>query len=165
MANFSFDIVSEVDKAELNNVYDQVKREIASRYDFKNTAAEIDWLNEQRTGFKIIGDSDYQIDAILDVVRKKLSQREQSQKVIDASGNRVTTNLKTTLEVPFKAGLDQTKTKFLSALIRENLPKLKSVIQGETLRVSGPSKNDLQAAINLIREQELDYPVQFTNYR
>ncbi|HEY4963247.1 MAG TPA: YajQ family cyclic di-GMP-binding protein [Candidatus Saccharimonadales bacterium] len=165
MANFSFDVVSELDKSELNNVFDQVAREITSRYDFKNTPAAIDWLNDQRSGFKLTGNSDYQIDAILDVIRKKLSLRGQSQFVIDTTKDRVTTNLKVVLEVPFKQGLDQTKTKQLGALLRENLPKIKSVIQGETLRVSGPSKNDLQSAITLIKSQDLDYPVQFINYR
>lgn len=165
MANFSFDIVSELDKAELNNVFDQVKREIASRYDFKGTAANIEWLNDDRNGFKLTGSSDYQIDAIIDSIRKKLSLRGLSQHLLDSSLDNVTSNLKVTKEVPFKKGLDQVKTKQLSALIRDNLPKLKSVIQVETLRVSGVSKNDLQSAINLIKEQDLDYPLQFINFR
>jgi uncharacterized protein YajQ (UPF0234 family) len=165
MANFSFDIVSELDKSELNNVFDQTAREITSRYDFKNSPAAIEWLNEQRTGFKLTGNSEYQIEAILDIIRKKLSIRGLSQFLIDATKDRLTTNLKVVLEVPFKQGLDQAKTKHLSALIRENLPKLKSVIQGETLRLSGPSKNDLQSAMTLIKQQDLDYPVQFINYR
>jgi len=165
MANFSFDIVSELDKAELNNVFDQVKREIASRYDFKNTPAAIEWLNEDKTGFKLTGANDYQIDAILDLIRKKLSMRGQSQNVIDGTKDKVNSNLKVTLEVPFKQGLDQAKTKKLAGLIREKLPKLKSVIQGETLRVSGPSKNDLQEAITIIRSEPLDYPLQFINFR
>lgn len=165
MANFSFDIVSELDKAELNNVFDQVKREIANRYDFKGTAANIEWLNDDRNGFKLTGSSDYQIDAIIDSIRKKLSLRGLSQHLLDSSLDNVTSNLKVTKEVPFKKGLDQVKTKQLSALIRDNLPKLKSVIQVETLRVSGVSKNDLQSAINLIKEQDLDYPLQFINFR
>ena len=165
MANFSFDAVSDYDKAELNNVFDQVKREIASRYDFKNTPAAIEWLNEDKTGFKLTGANDYQIDAILDLIRKKLSMRGQSQNVIDGTKDKVNSNLKVTLEVPFKQGLDQAKTKKLAGLIREKLPKLKSVIQGETLRVSGPSKNDLQEAITIIRSEPLDYPLQFINFR
>jgi uncharacterized protein YajQ (UPF0234 family) len=165
MANFSFDIVSELDKAELNNVFDQVKREISSRYDFKDTAAAIEWLDDNKSGFVLTGSSDYQIDAIIDSIRKKLSLRGQSQYVIDVSGDKVTTNLKVTLKVPFSQGLDQVKTKKLAGIIRDKLPKLKSVIQGDMLRVSGPSKNDLQAAINLIKAQDLDYPLQFINFR
>jgi uncharacterized protein YajQ (UPF0234 family) len=165
MANFTFDIVSQLDRAELNNVYDQTKRDIASRYDFKDSLAAIEWLSDDKNGFKLTASNDYQIDAILDVIRKKLATRNLSQHLIDESGERVTSNLKVTLEVPFKQGLDQSKTKELSKLIREELPKLKSVIQGDTLRVSGPSKDDLQAAMALVRQQSLDYPVQFINFR
>src|SRR5437868_5501936 len=80
MANFSFDAVSEYDKAEMNNVFDQTQREITSRYDFKGTPAEVEWLNPEKTGFKITGSGKWQIDAILDIVRKKLAARDQSQK-------------------------------------------------------------------------------------
>ena len=85
MANFSFDAVSEYDKAELNNVFDQVQREITARYDFKGTPAAIEWLNSDKTGFKVTGNGDWQIDAILDIVRKKLAARNQSQEVLDVS--------------------------------------------------------------------------------
>ncbi len=164
MANFSFDIVSELDKAELNNVFDQTKREMVSRYDFKNTPADIEWLNEDKTGIKITGNSDYQIDAILDIFRKKLSSRELSQKILDVSKDSTTTNLKTVKEVSFKKGLDQTKTKELGKIIRDELPKVKPLIQGETLRVTSSSKDDLQTAISLVRSKDLDYPIQFTNF-
>ena len=85
MPLFSFDIVSEYDKAEMNNVFDQVKREIESRYDFKGTPATLEWLNAEKTGLKVIGNGEWQIDAILDIVRKRLATRGQSQKVLDAS--------------------------------------------------------------------------------
>src|SRR6201987_1241559 len=107
MANFSFDVVSDYDKAEMNNVFDQVQRELTSRYDFKGTPAAIEWLNGDKTGLKIIGNGDWQIDAILDIVRKKLAAREQSQKVLDVSGEIVESNLKASKDVPFKQGLDQ----------------------------------------------------------
>ena len=165
MANFSFDIVNEIDKAELNNVFDQVKRDIASRYDFKDSLAAIEWLDDNKIGFKLTASNDYQIDAIIDIIRKKLSLRGQSQKLIDESGGRIKANLKVTFDLPFKQGLDQPKTKALGALIRDHFPKLKTVIQGDSLRVSGPSKNDLQAAMSLIKGQPLDYPLQFINFR
>src|SRR5471030_334151 len=98
MANFSFDAVSDYDKAEMNNVFDQVQREITSRYDFKGTPAAIEWLNGDKTGVKITGNGDWQIDAILDIVRKKWAARSQSQKVLDVSGEAVESNLKTTKE-------------------------------------------------------------------
>src|SRR5689334_9657417 len=101
MANFSFDVVSEYDKAEMNNVLDQAQRELASRYDFKGTPAALEWLNGDKTGLKVTGSGNWQIDAILDIVRKKLAVRGQSQKVLDSSKPAVESNLKTTKEVPF----------------------------------------------------------------
>lgn len=165
MANFSFDVVSEYDKAEMNNVFDQVQREITARYDFKGTPAEIDWLNADKTGFKITGNGDWQIDAILDIVRKKLAARNQSQKVIDVSGEVTTSNMKSTKGVPFKKGLDQEKAKKITSVIREKYPKVKTQIQGEAVRVTSNSKNDLQDVMQLLRAQDYDFPLSFTNYR
>lgn len=165
MANFSFDVVSEYDKAEINNVYDQVQREIISRYDFKGTPAAIEWLNDNRSGFKIIGSSDWQVDAILDIVRKKLATRSQSQKILDTSSELVESNLKVTKEVPFIRGLDQEKTKKITKLLRDEVPKVKTQIQGEAVRVTSNSKDNLQTAISLIKAQDYDFPVSFTNYR
>lgn len=165
MANFSFDIVSEYDKAEMNNVFDQTQREISNRYDFKGTPAAIDWLNADKTGFKVTGNSDYQIDAILDIVRKKLAARDQSQKVLDVSREATTSNLQTTKEVPFQQGLDQDKAKKITKLVRDELPKVKTQIQGDAVRVTSGSKDDLQAVIQLVRSQDFDFPLNFTNYR
>lgn len=165
MANFSFDVVSEYDKAEMNNVFDQVQRELTSRYDFKGTPAAVEWLNADKTGIKITGNSDWQIDAILDIVRKKLAARNQSQKVLDTSREPVTSNLKTTKEVPFKQGLDQDKAKQITKLIRDEAPKAKSQIQGDAVRVVSSSKDELQHVIQLLRAQDFDYPLNFTNYR
>jgi uncharacterized protein YajQ (UPF0234 family) len=165
MANFSFDIESEYDKAEINNVFDQVKREIATRYDFKGTSADIEWLNDNRTGFKIIGDGDWQIDTILDIVRKKLAIRQQSQKILDTSREITTSNLKSTKEVPFIRGLDQDKAKKITKLLRDELPKVKTQIQNETVRVTSNSKDTLQSAIGLLKAQDFDFPINFTNYR
>jgi cyclic-di-GMP-binding protein len=165
MANFSFDIVSEYDKAEMNNVFDQTQREIQNRYDFKGTAAAIEWLSDDKTGIKVTGDSEWQIDAILDIFRKKLAGRDQSQKVLDTTKEPSNSNLKTTKEVPFKEGLDQTKTKDISKLIRDSFPKAKTQIQGDAVRVTSASKDDLQAVMQLLRTKDLDYPLAFTNYR
>lgn len=165
MANFSFDIVSEYDKAEMNNVFDQTRREIDSRYDFKGTPAALEWLNDDKTGLKITGSGDWQIDAILDIIRKKLATRGQSQKVLDTSRELTVSNLKTTKEVPFKQGLDQDKAKQITKLIRDAQPKVKTQIQGDTVRATSGSKDDLQAVIQLLKSQELDFPLSFTNYR
>lgn len=165
MANFSFDIVSEYDRAEMNNVFDQVQREIQSRYDFKGTPAAVEWLNADKTGLKITGNGDWQIDAIIDIVRKKLAARDQSQKVLDTSRDITESNLKSTQEVPFKQGLDQEKAKKITKLIRDSYPKTKTQIQGEAVRVTSNSKDELQAVMQLLRSQDFDFPVIFNNFR
>lgn len=165
MGNFSFDVVSEYDKAEMNNVYDQVQREITNRYDFKGTPSAVEWLNSDKTGLKITGNGDWQIDAIIDIVRKKLAAREQSQKVLDVSHEPVASNLKTMKDIPFKQGLDQDKAKQITKLIRDAAPKVKTQIQGDTVRVSSGSKDELQQVMQLLRSKDFDFPLHFTNYR
>ena len=165
MANFSFDIVSEYDKAEINNVFDQTQREITNRYDFKGTPAALEWLNTEKTGFKVTGNSDYQIDTILDIVRKKLATRGQDQKILDTSQDALTSNLKTTKEVPFIQGLDQDKAKKITKLLRDQMPKVKSQIQGDAVRLTSNSKNELQQTMQILKGQDFDFPIKFTNFR
>jgi uncharacterized protein YajQ (UPF0234 family) len=165
MATFSFDIVSDYDKAEMNNVFDQVKRELDARYDFKGTPAAIDWLNGDKTGLKVIGNGEWQIDAILDIIRKKLAARNQSQKTLDVTHEITESNLKATKEVPFIQGLDQDKAKKITKLIRDDFPKVKTQIQGDAVRVTSGSKDDLQAVMQKLRATDFDFPLEFTNYR
>jgi len=164
MATFSFDTVSEYDKAEMNNVFTMVQKEISNRYDFKGTPAEIDWMEDNK-GFKVIGANDWQIDSIIDIIRKKLASRDQSSKVLDLSKEIVTSNLKATKQISFVSGLDQDKAKVITKLLREQLPKVKTQIQGEAVRVMSTSKDDLQSAMQLIKSHDFDFPVGFTNYR
>lgn len=164
MATFSFDIVSDYDKAELNNVFAQIEREIGNRYDFKGTPAGIEWLGDKK-GFKLTGAGEWQLDALLDIVRKKLAAREQSSKVLDLSKTPVESNLRATWEIPFVSGLTQDKAKRITKLLKEQLPKVKAQIQGEAVRVSSGSKDELQAVMRLVNAQDFDFPVQFTNYR
>lgn len=165
MGSFSFDIVSDYDKAEMNNVFDQATREIASRYDFKATSANLEWLDADKTGLKITGDSEYHIDAILDIIRKKLASRGLSQKVLDVSKDSTVTNLKTTKEVLFKKGISSDNAKKVNAKIRDVYPKVKPTIQGDEIRVSAPKKDELQAVMQLLREADFDFPLSFTNFR
>lgn len=165
MANFSFDVVSDYDLAEINNVFDQSMREINNRYDFKGTPAQLEWFDNDKTGLKITGNGDWQIDSILDIIRKKLAARNQSQKVLDISREAVVSNLKTTKEVLFKKGLDQDKAKKITSLIRDKFPKVKTQIQGAEVRVMSSSKNDLQEVMQLLKAQDFDFPIGFTNYR
>lgn len=165
MANFSFDIVSDYDKAEMNNVFDQAKRELANRYDLKGTQAGLDWLDGDKTGLVVTGDTDYHIDAILDIVRKKLAARNQSQKVLDTSEEQTISNLKITKNVKFKKGLSSENAKKITNLIRQNYPKVKPQIQGEEIRITSSKKDELQAVMQQVRSQDFDFPIEFTNFR
>ena len=164
MPTFSFDITSDYDKAEMNNVFSGVEREMSGRYDFKGTPAAIDWLDDKK-GFKLTGSNSWQLDAILDIIRKKLASREQSSKVLDLSREPVEVNLKATLEVPFKSGLKQDDAKKITKQLRDDLPKVKAQIQGEEIRVTSGSKDDLQKAIQLLKSTDFDFPIQFGNFR
>jgi len=164
MPSFSFDIVSEYDKAEMNNVFAGTEREIGNRYDFKGTPAAIEWMGD-KAGFKLIGAGQWQCDAVLDIVRKKLASRDQSSKVLDLSKTPVEANLKTTWEIPFKQGLSQDNAKEITKLLRENAPKAKAQIQGDAVRVTSSSKDELQNVITLLRAQDFDFALQFINYR
>lgn len=165
MANFSFDAVSDYDKAEMNNVYDQVQRELTGRYDFKGTPAAVEWLDGDKNGLKIIGSGEWQIDAILDIVRKKLAARNQSQKLLDTTKEVTESNLKSTKEVPFIQGLDQEKAKKITSLIREKLPKVKTQIQGDAVRVTSNSKDNLQEVMQILRAADFNFPLSFNNFR
>lgn len=164
MATFSFDIVSDYDKAEINNVFMQAGRELANRYDFKGTPAELDWLGD-KTGFVVTGNSDMQLETIIDIVRRGLINRGQSTKVLDLSKEPVNNNLKIVKDIPFIAGLDGDKTKQVSKVIRDSFPKAKSQIQGNEVRVTSSSKDELQKVMQLLREQDFDFPLSFTNFR
>ena len=148
----------------MNNVFAATEREIGTRYDFKGTPAGIEWLDDKK-GFKIIGAGQWQCDAVLDIVRKKLASREQSSKVLDLEKTPVESNMKTTWEIPFKQGLSQDNAKKITKQLREEAPKVKAQIQGDTVRVTSNSKDDLQAVITLLRNTEYDFPLQFINYR
>jgi uncharacterized protein YajQ (UPF0234 family) len=164
MATFSFDIVSTYDKAEMNNVFTQTEREIDNRFDFKGTPAAIEWLGE-KDGFKITGAGDWQIENILDIIRKKLAARNQSSKSLDVSKPVQEANLKATKEVPFIDGLDQDKAKIITKLLRDEMPKVKAQIQGDAVRVTSGSKDDLQNVMQLLRSQDFEFPLAFENYR
>ncbi len=164
MATFSFDIVSEYDKAEMNNVFQQVEKEIANRYDFKGTPAAVEWLGDKK-GLKIIGSNEWQVDAVLDIVRKKLATRDMSSKLLDLTKPVSESNLKATKEVSFIEGLDQDKAKKITKLIRDTYPKVKPHIQGDAVRVSSGSKDELQAVMTLVRGADLNFVTNFTNFR
>jgi uncharacterized protein YajQ (UPF0234 family) len=164
MANFSFDVVSTYDKAEMNNAFEQTVREIENRYDFKGTAAAIEWLGD-KTGVKLIADSKWQIDQVLDVFRKKLAGRDMTSKVLDLTKTINEANMRAWQDVPFVDGLNQDRAKEVSKIIRDAHPKAKPSIQGEVVRVVSASKDELQAVMTTLRAADVDYPLSFTNYR
>ncbi len=164
MAQFSFDIESSYNKAEMNNVEQLVVREIASRYDFKGTPAAIEWLPEKK-GFKVIGSNEWQLDTVIDMIGKQLAKRDMTSKVLDLSGKVTEANLRAWKDVPFKDGLKQDDAKKITRVLKEKHPKAKAQIQGDIVRVSSTSKDELQAAMITLREQDFDFPLNFTNYR
>ena len=164
MAQFSFDIQSSYDKAEMNNVFLQAEKEISSRYDFRGTSASIEWLKD-KTGVKVVADNAWQLEQVIDLFRKKLAAREQSSKVLNLESEIRESNMKAWQDIPFKDGLKQDDAKKITKLLKEKHPKAKAQIQGDEVRVSSSSKDELQAVINTLREEDFEFPLQFTNYR
>jgi hypothetical protein len=160
--SFSFDVVSDFDRQELVNALDQVRRDVTTRYDLKDSATEIDLDDNAIT---ITTASDMTLQAVEDILRQKATKRNLSLKIFDfqpalpVGGNRVQQLVK------LRRGLSQELAKTLSKTVRDNLKKVTVAIQGESLRVTGKSKDDLQQAIQLLRAQDVDVPLQFENYR
>lgn len=158
----SFDIVSKVDRQEADNALNQAAKEIHSRYDFKGTDAWIEWSGE-KIMMKAV--SEDRVKAVLDVFQSKLVRRGISLKSLDA-GEPYTSGKEYRLEAAIKEGIDQENAKKISKLIREEGPKgVKAQIQGDELRVSSKKRDDLQAVIAMLKSQDLDVDLQFTNYR
>jgi uncharacterized protein YajQ (UPF0234 family) len=148
----------------MNNVFQQVEREISSRFDFKGTPAALEWM-EGKSGFKVIGSNEWQIDAIIDIVRKKLAVRNLTSKTLDLTKSTTEANLRAWKEVPFKDGLKQDDAKIITKLLKEKHPKTKAQIQGEAVRITSASKDELQAVMQTISAADLEFPTIFTNYR
>jgi uncharacterized protein YajQ (UPF0234 family) len=163
MADSSFDIVSKIDRQEADNALNQAQREIATRYDFKNTGAAIDWSGEW--GIEITANADERALAVLEVFKEKLIKRDISLKTLDADEPRQS-GKDTKISASFGQGISTEQAKKLSKLIRDEGPKgVKVQIQGDELRVTSKKRDDLQAVIALVKGADLDFAVQFTNYR
>jgi len=164
MANYSFDIVSEYDISEITNAVDQAKREINQRYDLKSTAAGLDFTDKTKESITLTGDADYQLTMVLDIVRKRFAARNLDQKILDTSSKPEQGN-PWRWQVTFKKGIATDDAKKITKKIRDSFPKIKTQIQGEAVRVTGSSKDDLQSVMQLVSALDLDFPVQFNNYR
>jgi uncharacterized protein YajQ (UPF0234 family) len=160
--SFSFDVVSDFDRQELVNAIDQVRRDVSTRYDLKDSKTDIEL---EETAITITTASDMTLQAVEDILRQKATKRNLSLKIFDfqpaetVGGNRVQQVVK------LRKGLSQELAKKLSKTVRDNLKKVTVAIQGESLRVTGKSKDDLQQAIQLLKTQDVEVPLQFENYR
>jgi cyclic-di-GMP-binding protein len=158
----SFDVVSDFDEQELRNALDQVRREVQQRYDFKGVTVE---LEQAKTELTLVTDDEYRASAIKDLISSKAIRRGLSLKIFDwgkvepAGGNKVRQ------EIGLRRGLPDDLAKRLQKQIRDEFPKVKSQIQGDAIRVSGKSKDELQRVITRLRELDEPVDLQFENYR
>ena len=163
MADSSFDIVSKLDQQEIDNAINQAQREVSQRFDFKNTGATIERSGEH--GVEISANADDRASAVLDVFKDKLIKRHQSLKVLEAGEPRQS-GRESKISVELKEGISQEQAKKVGKLIRDEGPKgVKVQVQGDELRVTSKKRDDLQEVIALVKGQDYDFPVQFTNYR
>ena len=158
----SFDVVSDFDEQELRNALDQVRREVQQRYDFKGVTVD---LTQSKDELVLLTDDEYRATAVKDLIESKAIRRNLSLKIFDwgtvepAGGNKVRQTIK------LRRGLGEVVAKRITKLIRDEFPKVKSQIQGDAVRVSGKSKDDLQRVIARLRELDEPVPLQFENYR
>jgi len=163
MADSSFDIVSKVDRQEVDNALNQAVKELSQRFDFKNTGASIAWQGEM--GVEIKANSEERAKAALDVFKEKLVKRKVSLKHLDA-GEPAMSGKEYRISGTLSQGITQENAKKISKIIRDEGPKgVKSQIQGDELRVSSKSRDDLQAIQALLNGKNLDLALQYVNYR
>jgi len=161
-ADASFDVVSKVDHQEVDNALNQAAKEIAQRYDFKNVGASIEWSGES---VLMTANSEERVKAVLDVFETKLIRRGISLKALD-KGEPKASGKEFRLVCGIKQGLSSEDAKKVAKLVRDEGPKgIKTQITGDELRVSGKSRDDLQAVIALLKGADLDVALQFVNYR
>ncbi|MER2135942.1 MAG: YajQ family cyclic di-GMP-binding protein [Arthrobacter sp.] len=158
----SFDVVSKIDKQEVANALNQAQKEIAQRYDFKGVGAEVDFSGEK---ILMKANSEERVKAVLDVFQSKLVKRGISLKSLD-DGEPFASGKEYRIEASMKEGIAQDQAKKINKLIRDEGPKgVKSQIQGDELRVSSKSRDDLQATMALLKGADLDVDLQFINFR
>jgi uncharacterized protein YajQ (UPF0234 family) len=162
MSTFSFDVVSDFDRQELVNTLDQVRRDVGQRYDLKDSATEIELEEGSLT---ITTASDMTLEAVVDVLRQKATKRDLSLKIFDFQPAEAVGGNKVKQVVKLRKGLSQELAKQLSKTVRDELKKVTVAIQGDSLRITGKSKDDLQQAIQLLKAQDVELPLQFENYR
>ena len=161
-AENTFDIVSQYDEQELVNALDQTRREVTTRYDLKDTRTEI---KHEAKSITILTDSEFTLKSVRDVLESKLLRRNLSLKILkdgkleQASGGMVRQHIE------LQQGINQDLAREISKAVRDNFPKVKSQIQGDAIRVTGKSRDDLQSVIQFLKGQDYPVPLQFNNYR
>lgn len=158
----SFDIVSQVDRQEVDNALNQAAKEVSQRYDFRNTGASIAWAGE---AISLRANAEERVKAVLDVFQTKLVKRGVSLKALDA-GEPYPSGKEYRIDASLTEGLDAEHAKQVSKIVRDEAPKgVKASIQGDEVRVTSKNRDDLQAVIALVKSKDLDVALQFTNYR
>lgn len=162
-AENSFDVVSQYDEQELVNALDQTRREVATRYDLKDTKTQIDF--DGKKSLTILTASEFTLKSVRDVLESKLLRRGLDLKILKdgklepASGGMVRQHIE------LQQGINQDLAREISKQIRENFPKVKPQVQGDAIRVTGKSRDDLQAVIQFLKGKDYPVPLQFNNYR
>ncbi|MDQ4149048.1 MAG: YajQ family cyclic di-GMP-binding protein [Actinomycetota bacterium] len=162
MAQFSFDAVSEVDRQEVVNALDQARREIGQRFDFKNTQTEI---RQEDSAFEIRSNSEGRVQAALDVIKEKMVRRKVSLKALSEGKIEPAAGGTFKQTVTLVQGISDEKARAINKFIKGLGAKVQTQIQGDQLRVTSKSKDELQQVIKALKEQDFGIPLQFTNYR
>ncbi|MBE2896411.1 YajQ family cyclic di-GMP-binding protein [Pasteurellaceae bacterium HPA106] len=160
----SFDIVSEVTAHEIKNAVDNANRDLGNRWDFKNVEASIT-LNEKELLINVSSESDFQVEQLLDILRNAMMKRGIEQASLDVSENLEHSGKIYSKSVKVKQGIETDMAKKLTKLIKDAKLKVQTQIQGDQVRVSGKSRDELQAVIQLVKNAELGQPFQFNNFR
>lgn len=160
--DFSFDIVSEVDQMEVKNAFNAADKELSNRYDFKGSPASME-LNDD--GVTLTAEDEFRMDQVRDILLSKLLKRNVDIRMIENGKVEPAGGMVVKQKVTFKKGIPQDKAKALVKLIKDQGLKVQAQIQGEAVRVSAKSKDDLQKCIGAVKAMTLDYAVDFTNYR
>ncbi len=158
----SFDIVSQVDRQEVKNAVDQANKEVTNRYDFKGSDARIELAELALTVF---ADDEFKLGQVLDVLRGRMAKRNIDVRCIELGAVEKISGDKLKRPVTVKVGVPQEKGKQIQKLVKDAKLKVAASIQGDAIRISGAKKDDLQAAIQLVRGSVTDLPLQFTNFR
>ena len=164
----SFDTVLEPDLVELRNAVDQASKEIGNRFDFKGSSAKVELAEKsaKEREITLFADSDFQIEQVRDVVLAKLAKRNVDVRFVDLSGKpQKLGGDKLKLAVPVKAGIDAEHAKKIQQALKASKLKVQGSIQGDAVRVSGAKRDDLQAAIALLKKEIADLPLSFNNFR